>query len=80
VERQPWRLPGAVPQLWKVPVCLRYPEGSGEAREGILLDQPARQITLSKTTSCPAWIVANTGADGYYRVLYQACPPGLRMG
>lgn len=62
---------GAVPQLWKVPVCLRYPEGSGEARECTLLDQPARQITLSKTTSCPAWIVANADADGYYRVLYQ---------
>ena len=63
--------PGAAPQLWKVPVCLRYPEGSGEARECALLDQPARQITLSKTTSCPAWIVANADAGGYYRVLYQ---------
>lgn len=63
--------PGATPQLWKVPVCLRYPVGSSAARECVLLDQPARQITLSKTRSCPAWIVANADAGGYYRVLYQ---------
>lgn len=63
--------PGAAPQLWKVPVCLRYPAGSGEARECVLLDQPTRKIMLSKTTSCPAWLVANAGASGYYRVLYQ---------
>lgn len=62
---------GAKPQLWKVPVCLRYPVGSADAGECVLLDQPTRQITLSKATSCPAWVEANTDADGYYRVLYQ---------
>jgi mevalonate kinase len=57
-------------QLWKIPVCLRYAAGSGDERECLLLDQPARQIT-SKATSCPTWMVANADADGYYRVLYQ---------
>ena len=37
----------------------------------MLLDQPARQVTLSRTASCPAWIDANADADGYYRVLYE---------
>ena len=63
--------PGAAPQLWKVPVCLRYPTGSGDVRDCFMLDQPARQMTLSKATSCPAWVQANANADGYYRVLYQ---------
>ncbi len=62
---------GGQSQLWKVPVCLRYPAGAGDERECVLLDKPARQITLIKATSCPAWIVANADATGYYRVLYQ---------
>jgi alanyl aminopeptidase len=63
--------PGAAPQLWKVPVCLHLPMGSDERRECLLLDQPGGLIPLPKATSCPAWVAANAGADGYYRVLYQ---------
>lgn len=62
---------GGAPQLWRVPVCLRYPAGSSDVRECLLLDQPTRQMKLSKTTSCPGWVVANADADGYYRTLYQ---------
>jgi alanyl aminopeptidase len=62
---------GAEPQLWKVPVCVRYIAGSGEGRECLLLDQPSRQMALSKATGCPGWVEANAGADGYYRVLYR---------
>jgi aminopeptidase N len=28
-------------------------------------------MPLTKATGCPAWVEANAGADGYYRVLYQ---------
>ena len=62
---------GGAPELWKAPVCVRYPAGSDDERECLLLNQPSRQMALSKATGCPGWIQANAGADGYYRVLYQ---------
>jgi cytosol alanyl aminopeptidase len=61
---------GTANQLWKVPVCVRYPAGLGDSRQCILLDQKSRALQLSKVTGCPAWVEANAGADGYYRVLY----------
>ncbi len=62
---------GAAPQLWKVPVCVRYPAGTGEARECTLLEQQSAELRLTKATGCPGWVEANDGANGYYRVLYQ---------
>jgi alanyl aminopeptidase len=62
---------GAAPQFWKVPVCVRYPAGTGEARECTLLEQQSAELRLTKTTGCPGWVEANDGANGYYRVLYQ---------
>jgi alanyl aminopeptidase len=62
---------GAAPQLWKVPVCVRYPTGTGEARECTLLEQQSAELRLTKATGCPGWMEANDGANGYYRVLYQ---------
>jgi alanyl aminopeptidase len=62
---------GAAPQLWKVPVCVRYQAGSGEARECTLLEQESAELRLPKATGCPGWVEANDGANGYYRVLYQ---------
>ena len=62
---------GAAPQLWKVPVCVRYPAGAGEARQCMLLDQASAELRLEKATGCPGWVEANADANGYYRVLYQ---------
>jgi alanyl aminopeptidase len=62
--------PGAAPQVWKVPVCLRYPAGAHDERECVLLEQPEREVTLAHAQSCPAWVDANADANGYYRVLY----------
>ena len=62
---------GAAPQLWKVPVCVRYPAGTGEARECTLLEQQSAELRLANTTGCPGWVEANDGANGYYRVLYR---------
>jgi alanyl aminopeptidase len=61
---------GTANRLWKVPVCVRYPAGLGDSRQCILLDQKSQEMQLSKVTGCPAWVEANAGADGYYRVLY----------
>jgi cytosol alanyl aminopeptidase len=62
---------GTANQLWQVPLCVRYPAGSGDSRQCTLLDQKSRALQLSKVTGCPGWVEANAGADGYYRVLYQ---------
>jgi alanyl aminopeptidase len=62
---------GTTNQLWKVPVCVRYPAGSGDSSQCTLLEQKSAELQLSKVTGCPGWVVANADADGYYRVLYQ---------
>ncbi len=62
--------PGSAPQVWKVPVCLRYPAGGHDERECVLMEQAERKVTLAQAKSCPAWVEANADADGYYRVLY----------
>jgi len=61
---------GTANQLWKVPVCVRYPAGTDETRQCTLLDQKSRALQLSKAAGCPEWVEANAGADGYYRLLY----------
>jgi aminopeptidase N len=56
---------GATPAgaVWQIPVCVRAPAGRvscdvvGAAPAAIPLD------------SCPAWVMANAGARGYYRVV-----------
>ncbi len=61
---------GSGNQLWKVPVCVRYPAGSEEGRQCMLLQQQSGEMELTKASSCPQWLDANADADGYYRVLY----------
>ena len=48
-------------QLWKIPVCLRLPNGKTICD---LLDRRTETVALE---SCPAWVMANAGARGYYR-------------
>jgi len=62
---------GAASQLWKIPVCARYPAASGEARKCMLLDRASGELPLADAKGCPAWVEANPAAAGYYRVLYQ---------
>jgi len=61
---------GSADQVWSIPVCVRYADGSGTTSECTLLTQPAADFKL-KAKSCPAWVQANDGAKGYYRVFYQ---------
>ena len=62
--------PGAAPQTWMIPVCVRYPEGDGSRRECYLFSDPNSEMTLRSARSCPAWILPNDGEKGYYRVEY----------
>jgi aminopeptidase N len=49
------------PQVWQIPVCLRGPSGKTVCD---VLDERKESLTLDE---CPAWIVGNAGARGYYR-------------
>jgi aminopeptidase N len=58
----------ARPRTWRIPVCVKAPSGQvacevvGAAGANIPLD------------TCPAWVMSNAGARGYYRVL---APPDM---
>jgi alanyl aminopeptidase len=59
--------PGAAvpaPQIWQIPVCVRHPGG----RACSLVSEPRASIELPQSKTCPAWVMANAEATGYYRV------------
>ena len=58
---------GAGEQRWQVPVCVGHPQGV----ECTLLGEETGQLVLARAKGCPAWIQANAGMNGYYRVAYQ---------
>jgi aminopeptidase N len=51
-------------QLWSIPVCIKTPSGKTTCR--VVSDKTAT-IALD---SCPAWVMPNAGARGYYRMGY----------
>ena len=55
---------GAAPAgaLWTIPVCIRTPDGKTACR---VVSEKATTIPLD---SCPAWVMPNAGARGYYRM------------
>ena len=55
-------------QLWQIPVCLRSPSGDAHCE---LLQERRKEVSFD---SCPAWVMANAGAQGYYRA---AAPPAM---
>jgi alanyl aminopeptidase len=59
---------GSAAQAWSIPVCVRYGAAEGET-ECTLMTQAKMRWAL-KAGSCPAWLDANAGAMGYYRVEY----------
>jgi alanyl aminopeptidase len=61
---------GSAAQVWSIPVCVRYGAAKAET-ECTLMTQAKTSWTL-KAKSCPAWLDANAGAVGYYRVEYAA--------
>jgi aminopeptidase N/puromycin-sensitive aminopeptidase len=53
-------------ELWKVPLCMK--SSAGGATKCELLTKREETFTLP---GCSAWVLANAGATGYYRVGYQ---------
>jgi aminopeptidase N len=52
---------GSTEPVWQIPVCLRLPDGKTKCD---LLDHQSEVVPVDR---CPAWVMANAGARGYYR-------------
>jgi alanyl aminopeptidase len=59
--------------IWRVPVCARYQAAGAEHERCVLLEGPAGALELPE--GCPAWVMPNAGAAGYYR--WSLAPPDL---
>jgi alanyl aminopeptidase len=55
---------------WSVPVCARFGGEGWDATECWLLTEPEQSFAIAGAPSCPAWLIANRGGGGYYRVRY----------
>jgi alanyl aminopeptidase len=51
-------------RVWQIPICARYEAGGKTEESCTLLSAATGTIPLS---SCPAWILPNADAAGYYR-------------
>jgi puromycin-sensitive aminopeptidase len=64
------------PELWPVPLVLRWADAAGEHETRVLLRQGAQRLELP--ASGPVhWLCANAGSTGFYRVSYEA--PALQL-
>ena len=59
--------PAAPTSLWQVPMLIQTPAGTRR----LLLDAASATVDLPDA-GCPAWVQANSGGLGYYRVAYPA--------
>ncbi|TNF28471.1 MAG: M1 family peptidase, partial [Deltaproteobacteria bacterium] len=59
--------PRPVETPWRVPFCVRYPDGPGIARECLPFDTVEATFPLAGAR-CPAWLVPNDAVRGFYRV------------
>jgi aminopeptidase N len=55
--------PSAAKQLWQIPVCLKSSAGDTRCE---LLREKRQEVSFD---GCPAWVMGNAGARGYYRAV-----------
>jgi cytosol alanyl aminopeptidase len=61
---------GSGKQTWTIPICVKYSAKGSARHECSVLNDPSSEMTLTRASGCPAWLLANDGEGGYYRVLY----------
>ena len=54
-----------------VPVCIRYPDAGGVKRQCVLVGDRT-EVPLA---ACPAWVIGNDDARGYYQIAWSGPPP-----
>jgi aminopeptidase N len=71
-EERATGVPGSAPRhTWNIPVCVKAPDGKTAC------DVAEASPATVPFDSCPAWVMANAGAHGYYRVVN---PPSMLKG
>lgn len=53
-------------QTFQIPICARYPDGDGLKEACSLLTEQEGSLPL-EGKGCPAWVMPNADASGYYR-------------
>jgi alanyl aminopeptidase len=51
---------------WRIPVCMRFAKADGVGEQCTLLESARTPLSLS-SGACPAWLMPNAEAAGYYR-------------
>jgi puromycin-sensitive aminopeptidase len=71
-QRRFFSAPGVDPgeSRWPVPLVVRWADGSGENTTRVLLRGAREEVTLPAQGEL-AWLFANAGATGFYRVAYE---------
>jgi len=55
-------------RTWSVPICVTYPTtGAHTATACELVSEASAGFALEEARGCPAWVMPNAGARGYYR-------------
>jgi alanyl aminopeptidase len=63
--------PASADPRWRCPVCIRYPTGNASARDCGLVDAATAELPLTHASGCPAWVMPNADAVGYYRTAFE---------
>ncbi len=63
--------PGSAPQLWQIPVCVNYGDDAATHHQCMLLTESSADMELKDAKTCPAWVEANAGGEGYYFTRYE---------
>jgi len=63
---RPLGAPEAGDARWRIPICARYPRARGTARACGVLAEEHGTLPLPEARGCPAWVVPNDGATGYF--------------
>ena len=58
-------------QTWQIPVSVRYRDDGGLHEQRALLTSKQSEVPLPAARGCPAWLLGNSEAAGYYRVRYE---------
>jgi alanyl aminopeptidase len=62
---------GSRSEYWQTPACFEYEVNGKVVRECNVVADPKDTIGLKGANACPAWLNANEGGTGYYRVRYE---------